>query len=1815
MPKLVLRAQTVGVADLSPRQDVLTKTGSRNRSKTFGFEPQPVERKQQPMPHDAIRIFGARQNNLKNLNLEIPLNRITVVTGVSGSGKSSLAFDTLYAEGQRRYVETFSPYARQFMDRMDRPQVDRIDGIPPAIAIDRKDPVRTSRSTVGTMTEITDYVKLLYARLGQLHCKDCGKPVAPETAEDVWTAVQGLPAGTEVVITFPFSVKGTKVEQVRRELAQMGFDRFFAEGEVRSLDSWEPSHDVEELHIVADRTLLRPQDRTRIVDSAEQAFRLGGGRLDVWIRPNRNASRRGNHLAFSNQLECAHCRISYSPPQPNLFSFNSPLGACETCRGFGRTIDIDLDLIIPDRTLSLEEGAIKPWGDWEDHRMEFEDMMAFCRRRKIPTDVPFERLTQAEKDAVIEGTPSYYGIRGFFDWLESRTYKMHVRVFLSRYRTYKVCAHCGGTRFKQGALLYRLRGLHIGELYALSVNQANSFFETLQVPARDEASQLVLGEIRSRLGYLRDVGLGYLTLDRQSRTLSGGEVQRVALASALGSSLVNTLYVLDEPSIGLHPRDSDRLMRIMKRLRDLQNTLVVVEHDPEIISQSDLMLDLGPRAGERGGEVMYFGPTIGVNGSLTGQYLKGDRHIPIPKSRRKPQRDKWLTIEGAAEHNLQSIDIHIPLGLFVCLTGVSGSGKSTLAEDVLYRAIKWAKWDPQGRPGRHTSLKGIEDIVDVVLVDQRPIGRTPRANLLTYAKAMDPIRRLLADTPTARARGFGPGDFSFNVAGGRCETCRGEGFEKVEMQFLSDVFITCPDCGGKRFKKELLEITYGGHSIDDILSMTVHRALSVFGDQPRVKAALQPLSDVGLSYMKLGQPVNTLSGGEAQRLKLSRYLRSFDGGPRLFIFDEPTTGLHFHDIENFLAALQRLVDRGHTVLVIEHNMDVVKTADWVVDLGPEGGDKGGQVVAAGRPEEVAEHKGSHTGRFLKLYLAGRGRLMSKKSMHSKISEPTQSFSNAIAIRGAREHNLKNVSVSIPRQQLVALTGVSGSGKSTLAFDILFAEGQRRYLESLAPYVRQYVRVLERPEVDVVSGLPPAVAIEQRISRASRRSTVATLTETYHFLRLLYSKLGTPHCPGCGRKLTAQSQEAVTDQIRQRYKLKRGMVLAPKVAGRKGFHKDVLTQALRRGYREARIDGILTTLTENMALSRYHEHDIELVVGRLPTADLSKLVSEALREGDGSFLVVDQEGKEEVFSLRGTCPACGIGVPDLDPRLFSFNSRHGACPRCDGLGVVEDRHESDHKDCPECGGSRLKPEALAVRIADYSIWDLVQQPASQIHGIVKGFSFGQEKRPIFEPILAEILMRLTLLDRLGLSYLSLSRSGDTLSGGEAQRVRLAAQLGSNLTGVCYVLDEPTIGLHARDNRMLLEALRQLRQRGNSILVVEHDEETIRAADHIIDLGPGAGQEGGQVVACGTLADLKRVPTSITGACFNENPHRVSSRLRPHRERPFITILEAEEHNLKGIDVGFPLSTLICVTGVSGSGKSTLLKETLFKGVRNRLLGKHDEAGRCKDIEGWENLDRVLEVDHSPIGRTPRSVPASYVGFLSDIRKLFSLTPESRARGYKPGRFSFNVGGGRCEACKGHGALKVAMSFLPDVYVHCEVCNGRRFNQETLAVTYKGKNISEVLELTFEEAACFFAAVPSIRRPLQFVGEVGLGYLRLGQPSPTLSGGEAQRMKLAEELAKASRGKTLYVLDEPTTGLHVADVKKLTKVLQALVDEGNTIAVIEHNMEIIREADYIIDLGPEGGVEGGRVVVAGSPVELLARPNGSHTARHLRKYLDQ
>jgi excinuclease ABC subunit A len=958
-----------------------------------------------PRAPGRIVVRGARTHNLKNVDLTFPHRSLVVMTGVSGSGKSSLAFDTIYAEGQRRYVESLSAYARQFLERMEKPDVDAIEGIAPAIAIRQKNSIRNPRSTVGTTTEIHDYLRLLYARIGRTICRNCGKEVVRDTAEVVAASLGQLAPGTRLLIGFdmpviptssmsaaadpaeddeagegldasrttavpqpPLPGLGDSIAETLLVLRRKGFGRLFVDGQAVALDDVDPRtlQNRPTLQVVVDRLKVDSDLRTRLTDSIETAYTEGGGAAFA-IAPGGDPA----VYRFSERFECRACSIPYEVPQPRLFSFNNPFGACPACHGFGNVIELDMDLVVPDPAKSIQQNAIEPWSK-PHYRTHLADLKRAARGH-VRLDVPWSKLTDAERRFVVEGDGgSYEGVRGFFRWLERKKYKVHVRVFLSRYRGYLTCPECQGARLRREARDVRVGGCTIDVVCSLTVHEAERFFTALPLSEKESAiADKVLKEIRKRLGFLRDVGLDYLTLDRLSSTLSGGESQRINLATSLGSALVDTLYVLDEPSIGLHSRDNDRLIAILRKLRDQGNTVLVVEHDADMIKVADIVVDMGLGAGEQGGRVVFAGTLADLMHeprSLTAKYLRDELAIPVPATRRKPTNQK-IRVVGAAEHNLKDIDVDIPLGLLVCVTGVSGSGKSTLVHDVIYAGLKRAKGDWDRRVGVHRRIEGAELVTDVVLVDQAPIGRTPRSNPVTYLKAFDPIRELFASTKDARSRGFTASHFSFNVAGGRCEACEGEGQVKVEMQFLADVFVPCDQCEGKRFKAQVLEVKYRGRGVDQVLDMTVREALTFFSSSPKVLRRLQVLDEIGLGYLRLGQPATTLSGGEAQRIKIAAHLSSHTGDRVLYILDEPTTGLHFDDIAKLLAACRKLIQAGHSLVVIEHNLDVIKTADWIVDLGPEGGDAGGEVVTTGTPEQVALVDASHTGRYLRHTLA------------------------------------------------------------------------------------------------------------------------------------------------------------------------------------------------------------------------------------------------------------------------------------------------------------------------------------------------------------------------------------------------------------------------------------------------------------------------------------------------------------------------------------------------------------------------------------------------------------------------------------------------------------------------------------------------------------------------------------------------------------------------------------------------------------------------------------------------------------------------------
>ena len=1945
------------------------------------------------MSQGFIRIRGARQHNLKNIDIDIRTNELTVFTGPSGSGKSSLVFDTLYAEGQRRYVETFSAYARQFLDRMDRPAVDKVEGVPPAIAIDQTNPVRSSRSTVGTMTELNDHLKLLFARAGQLFDKQTAQAVAHDSADSIFKKLMALSdADPRWVITFPVELPAnTSADELQAWLSASGFTRIHTQREVSytaddmpvkskktaaakkttaAKKTAKPKPEIDGkrqvLDVVADRFRLQNVEHVRAMEAIELALQRGSGRMTAYRMPaEADTDSLGEAFRFSTGLHCPDSDLRYSEPAPSMFSFNSPAGACPVCKGFGRVIGVDYGLVIPNDKLTLRMGAIKPmqtpaWQECQD------DLMRHAESAGIPRDTAWYKLTAEQHDWVINGSPNWngkwnqqwYGVKRFFEYLETKSYKMHIRVLLSKYRSYTLCGECNGARLQTESLLWRigslagadlampaakrflpngvswsrsqletLPGLCLYDMMLLPIDRLRQFFDhmasdaslTAHAQAEQQALHLLLDEIRTRLKYLCDVGIGYLSLDRQSRTLSGGEVQRINLTTALGTSLVNTLFVLDEPSIGLHPRDMHRITQAMLRLRDAGNTLVVVEHDPAVMLAADRIVDMGPGPGERGGQVVFDGTPAQLKhaDTLTGAYLGARKQVGVGLKRMVSDATPRLILEGAREHNLQNLSVEFPLQRWVTVTGVSGSGKSTLIQDILAPALLRHFGKSTEGAGAHDRLLGADHLSDVVFVDQSPIGKTARSNPASYVGAWDAVREIFANTAMSRQRSYTASKFSFNGGDGRCPTCGGSGFEHVEMQFLSDVYLRCPDCDGQRYRPEILEVKIerkhpvSGQAqflnVADVLNLTVSEAVQLFANDRDVIRALQPIVDVGLEYVRLGQPVPTLSGGEAQRLKLAGFLAeaaktaSSSRQPAarkgvLFLFDEPTTGLHFDDIAKLMRALRRLLDAGHSLIVIEHNLDVIRASDWLIDLGSEGGEGGGLLVAEGTPEQLREHPTSHTGLALREYVQAMGQLLDadaaslpvEKMAVVEVAEPSakylgQVLNNNIRIINAKEHNLKNLSVDIPRGQFNVVTGVSGSGKSTLAFDILFNEGQRRYLESLNAYARSIVQPAGRPEVDAVYGIPPTVAIEQRLSRGGRKSTVGTTTEVWHFLRLLFVKLGTQHCVHDDAALQPQTPERLLALLMKQFRGQHIGLLSPLVMNRKGVYTELADWARPRGYTHLRVDGQFLPTLGFPRIDRFKEHTVELPVASMVIepareAELRQALMTALEHGKGVVHVLSglaglqqamesaedtsQIGQLHAFSTRRACPVCDTSYAELDPRLFSYNSKHGWCAQCVGTGIALSREQraamddsvQDPQDrgreksfaepeledltdqaCTACHGTRLNPTARAVKFAGVSITELARMSVQRMRTWATGLTLSGREAEIARDLLPEIQSRLEFLDSVGLGYLTLDRGAPTLSGGEAQRIRLAAQLGSHLQGVCYVLDEPTIGLHARDNQILLDALKILSDKGNTLVVVEHDEDTIRRADHIIDIGPSAGKRGGHLVAQGSVSDLMAAPDSQTGRYLK---HAMQHPLQARRpvlvsSTGWLGVTGACLHNLQKVNVQVPLQRLVAVTGVSGSGKSTIARDVLLTNVHAVVAQRSTQAGRkandagkhpawvgCTAVSGYEDIDRVLEVDQTPIGKTPRSCPATYIGFWDTIRKLFAETLEARARGYGPGRFSFNTGEGRCPGCEGQGMRTIEMSFLPDVKVLCEVCKGARFNPETLAVRWRGKSIGEVLQMEVDEAVDFFAAMTQISHPLQLLKDVGLGYLTLGQPSPTLSGGEAQRIKLVTELSKVGddvtrRGQqaphTLYVLDEPTVGLHMADVDKLIRVLHRLVDGGHSVLVIEHDLDVIAEADWVIDLGPEGGDGGGRVVAADTPEALVTL--GTHTGRALQPVL--
>jgi excinuclease ABC subunit A len=1776
-----------------------------------------------PDPTTHIVVQGAREHNLQGVDVALPRDALTVVTGLSGSGKSSLAFDTLYQEGQRRYLESLSAYARQFLGKMEKPQVERVDGLSPTLAIDQKGINRNPRSTVGTVTEILDHLRLWMARLGTPHCPVCAKPIHRSTPGQLRDHLLEAHAGASAIVMGP--VVRERKGEYRREIADLqaqGYTRARIDGTLLRLEQAPDlaRYEKHSIEVVVDRITIDLGDRTRLLEALENGLGLGDGVVTVLLD--------GEHHTFATELGCPDHSVFLPELEPRLFSFNTPQGACPECDGLGWLEAFDPALFMQPDAPTLEACLAM-----RDGHMPFlttvDGSVLLQVLEQLGADglVPWNQQPPAVRQAMLEGADFDYTViktgsgrprvvtrpwKGITHIL-GRIWHFTRHTPLEAFRRRSPCRSCEGTRLNPLARAVTFQGHNLPQLVSMSVAKARSFFDDIQLdPRQQPLGDPILRELRHRLRFLDDVGLGYLTIDRRTASLSGGEAQRIRLAAQVGSGLQGVTYILDEPSIGLHPRDNRRLLDTLLELRNRGNTVLVVEHDEETMRAADHLLEIGPAAGRAGGRITAQGtwPEFAASDCITADYLQRRLTIPMPTTRR-PGNGKRLTVRGASAHNLQDLDVCFPLGCLVVVTGVSGSGKSTLLLQILEPAAAAALQGAQRAPLTHRSIEGLEHLDKVICIDQAPIGRTPRSNPATYTGALTGIRDLFARLPESATRGYRPGRFSFNVPGGRCETCSGAGVQILEMQFLADVHVPCEDCGGKRFNDETLEIRYRGRTITDVLAMTISEALDFFRNHKSIARPLVTLEQVGLGYVALGQPSSTLSGGEAQRIKLARELQRPPTGRTLYLLDEPTTGLHFADIERLLDALQALVDAGNTVVVIEHNTDVIKVADHIIDLGPDGGEGGGRLVGAGTPEQLAGLD-TPTGRVLATLpeLAPPAWALAAEPV-APYAVPNRPVAHDIVVRGARRHNLQGIDVTIPKGAMTVITGVSGSGKSSLALHTLFSEGQRRYVESLSTYARRFLGRLDRAPVDSIEGLAPSIAIEQRKAAHNPRSTVATVTEIYDLLRLLWARIGRPHCHLCGRPVLGFDPFSAARWLAE---------LAP---GRGRMLAQLAPSADPHAHRlELQRDG-LTRLWDGQAdLPLDSPRALELLAsGALLVVDrLDPAMVEPERMADAVRLAYGYDRDRAIFqpiagdpiplSLRAECPEHGFVLPEQPgPRDFSFNSHVGACTRCDGLGEVK-AADGTASTCPACQGQRLKAPILGVRIGALNIAQLCAHTVGGAQAWVAGLALTPREQQITAQLLPELRARLSFLQDVGLGYLTLDRRGHSLSGGEAQRIRLASQLGSRLTGTLYVLDEPTIGLHARDVGRLLGTLEGLRDLGNTVVLVEHDLATIRRADWVLDLGPGAGAAGGHIVAEGTPATIAAHPHSVTGAWLSGRA-TLPAPAQPRPGGPPMVLRGATGHNLQGIDVAIPTGALSVVTGVSGSGKSTLIMGTLAPRLQKALARGKVAQGMAdglpaRGLELPPGLNRVVVVDHTPIGRSPRSCPATYTKLLDPLRQLYAQLPEAQVRGLTPSDFSYNRHGA-CPACGGRGAVLIEMHFLSDVWMPCDECGGRRYRERVLDVRWQGQSIADVLAMPAQQALEHFGNHRKVSRVLHTLCEVGLGYLELGRPANTMSGGEAQRVKLAQELAIRRRG-SVYLLDEPTTGLHPADVVHLLGVLQRLVDRGDTVVLIEHAPELIRSADHIIDLGPEGGEGGGQVVATGTPAQVAAVA-ASHTGRVL------
>ena len=1589
-----------------------------------------------PKSVSPIRISKARSHNLQDVNLEIPHHKLVVITGVSGSGKSSLAFDTVCREGQRRYLESFSNRARQLMGKLGQLDAESIENLSPAIALDQKTAVRNPRSTVGTISDLHGYLRLLFARLG----------TAP-----------------------------------------------------------------------------------------------GGGTM-----------------------------------HRSDFSFNST-GACETCGGLGVQDAIDPDLLVAEPEKTLRQGALVITTDSGYviySQVTMDVLNQVCQAHDFHVDIPWCDLTDEQKNIILYGSDrieipfgkhtlesrmkwsgitarprqtGYYG--GIIPVMEQILKRDRNKNILRFVRTGS-CESCRGTRLNARARGVVFGGRSIADFSALSIDQLGQAFEDLD--HKSAAGDAIGKEILRRTSLLRELGLGYLTLDRAAPSLSGGEAQRIRLATIAGSGLRGITYVLDEPSIGLHPRDQKRLLSILRGLVDQGNSVIVVEHDPQTMLAADWLIDIGPGAGTDGGRVLYSGPPAGLLAptknplflsSATRAHLLGDAPVPQPAPRKSDAG--FFTVSGATLHNLRNLEVAFRLQAFNVVSGVSGAGKSSLLAELV------------------TAVQNSDDprLKKLITIDQAPIGRTPRSNAATYTGLFDHIRTLFAAEPLAKELGLAKGQFSFNNKGGRCSQCEGAGVRRLGMHFLGDVEVPCEACGGRRFGEEILRVRYRDRNISEVLALPMSEAARFFADQPRLTRFLDVLVELGLGYLSLGQPSTTLSGGEAQRIKLAAELSRPQTRGTLYVFDEPTTGLHAADMDVLLKALDKLITAGGTVVVSEHSVQFLRFADWVVDLGPGSGLDGGQLVYSGPPAGLSQCPQSVTGQAL----AGALETASAPSEKNKVDEHAP-----IQLLGVQTHNLKNLDVSIPAQQITVVTGVSGSGKSSLAMDTLHAEGRNRYSENFSTYVRQQLTGRARADLAGSRGLTPTVAIGQASMAANPRSTVATAAEIHPLLRLLLSRTGTGYtgfekptagffsfnhhtgacgtCRGLGRITVCDAEKLVSHPDQSL------------LFGAMDGHKTGRFYGEQDGQYVATLKQVGCELNLDFSTPWHRLPEEARTVAMHGTGQRSFDVTWKFKRGKN-------EGEHH---FHGTWQGfCGLINTEYDRKHADKRGRDMLPVMCESS-------------CPACGGHRHRPEVLAVTCAGLSI---ARMCAMRVDEALEFFTENQSEELKAVPQLrGELVRRLNTLQRVGLGYLNLDRASTTLSGGEYRRLRLAQQLGVTLCGLTCVLDEPTLGLHPRDTDRLWSVLEELKDQGNTLVLVEHDPQVILAADHVIDMGPGAGAHGGKIVAQGTPQDILKAENSLTGKYLRQMPVSLpaASKKGPVSDLPPLVIRGARCNNLRNIDVEIPTGCLTALVGVSGSGKTSLLFGTLAASADS------GSPVMCDGAHGLDQFKNIISIKQGASTGGGSGNPATAAGVAPLMRSLLATTAAAKNSKLASRHFSTAQKAGRCETCQGAGELQVSLDFMADVHTPCPDCRGEGFKAEVLACRWQDRNIAGMMNMTVEEALEFFQSEKKIASRLQLLSEVGLSYLRLGQPTRTLSGGERQRLHLACRLLPGHAGPDLYLCDEPTAGLHMADIRLLTGLLGRLTQKGHTVVVTEHNAQLIAEADCIITLGPGGGPDGGRLL---------------------------